>query len=126
MNNEIKPHYVDFNTAKLLKEKGFDIDCKMCVEDEGERPLPFNCGNTIHKNSLHPYYSAPEQWQVIEWLRINHDIWVEVNLPLYNDFRFTIIDVNKKLLIKLSDEFYDTPQAAYSAAFDYIKENNFI
>jgi hypothetical protein len=135
MNNKIEPHYVNFNTAKWLKEKGFDIDCKMCVEDEGERPLPFNCGNTIHKNSLHPYYSAPEQWQVVEFLRINHGIWIEVrHIKTFGVNRFHLI------IWKYGEEDYhtihcdngvgyevwDTPQAAYNAAFDYIKDKNLI
>ena len=132
----IQPAYVTFEQAKLLKEKGFDVECKMCVEEGAERPLPFNCGNTIHKNSLHPYYSAPEQWQVVEWLRVNHDIWVYSECDVYGDGWYPkilpcsrTVWSNVKLREKI-EEFtryrnlgYKTPQEAYSAAFDYILTN---
>ena len=70
---------VSFPLAKLLKEKGFDEPCKLCVEDGDERPLPFNCGNTIHRNSLHPYYSAPTISDVCMWLYEKHKIWISVD-----------------------------------------------
>ena len=74
MNNPIS-----FSLAKLLKEKGFDEPCKLCVEDGDERPLPFNCGNTIHRNSLHPYYSAPTISDVVMWLYEKYMIWISVD-----------------------------------------------
>jgi hypothetical protein len=95
-------------------------------------------------------YSAPEQWQVCEWLRHNHGIWILV-LPQDRsgvDFRinkseypshalfFSIIKYEKnyscKELINTSNDkgklflHFDTPQEAYSAAFDYILKNNLI
>jgi hypothetical protein len=108
----------------VLKEKGFDEECRMCVEDGDDRPLPFDCGRELHKNSLHPYYSAPEQWVVVDWLLINHGIWISVqpNEPFTdNDWCFKIFKNNK---LDISLEGYDSPQEAYSAAFDYILTNN--
>jgi aromatic ring-opening dioxygenase catalytic subunit (LigB family) len=98
---------------KQFSEKGYKHYTENTVEELDELPLD---SSDIITEFAH----------LREWLRINHGIWVEVNLPLYNDFRFTIIDVNKKLLIKLSDEFYDFPQETYNAAFDYIRKNNLI
>jgi hypothetical protein len=125
---EIKPEYVTFEQAKLLKEKGFDEECKMCVAEGDERPLPFNCGNTIHKNSLHPYYSAAEQWQVVEWLRVNHGIWISVDMvyeTTQTGFWYSIRQSKEDDMAIASNE-YPTPQEAYSAAFDYILNNNLI
>jgi len=123
MTQEIKPTYVTFEQAKWLKEKGFDIECKMCVEEGDERSLPFNCGNTIHKNSLHPYYSAPEQWQVVEWLRVNHGIHIEIlleeNKP-WNKFYYRIMKIGQYFSLSHDGIYSETPQEAYSAAFDYI------
>jgi hypothetical protein len=51
-----KPHYVDFNTAKLLKEKGFSCECKAWYE--GMTP-------------------SPQQWQVVEWASLVHNIDIE-------------------------------------------------
>jgi hypothetical protein len=131
---KIKPTYTTLKQSKVLKEKGFDEECRMCVEDGDDRPLPFDCGRELHKNSLHPYYSAPEQWVVVEWLRINHDIWVSVGVGnLFHGDKFFILikkyNIDRWELTPLDNERhspYDTPQEAYSAAFDYILTNNLI
>jgi hypothetical protein len=59
--NKIEPHYVDFNTAKLLKEKGFNLktdtwyDKEGGIYGEGE-------GATAYKFHLVGECYAPEQW----------------------------------------------------------------
>jgi hypothetical protein len=106
----------------------------MCVEDGDDRPLPFDCGRELHKNSLHPYYSAPEQGVVVEWLRVNHGIWVSVGVgSLFHGDKFYILikkyNIDRWELTPLDNEShspYDTPQEAYSAAFDYILTSNLI
>ena len=128
---KIVQKYTTLDQSKVLKEKGFDEECRMCVEDGDDRPLPFDCGRELHKNSLHPYYSAPEQWVVVEWLRINHDIWVSVGVgSLFHGDKFFILikkyNIDRWELTPLDNERhspYDTPQEAYSAAFDYILNN---
>jgi hypothetical protein len=117
---EIKPTYVTFEQAKWLKEKGFDVECKMCVEEGDERPLPFNCGNTIHKNSLHPYYSAPEQWQVIMWLHEKYRVWISVDPENDTDTWFHTISHNKSETV-FGD--YNSPTEAYEAAIEYCLRN---
>jgi hypothetical protein len=126
---EIKPTYVTFEQAKRLKEKGFDIECKMCVEEGDERPLPFNCGNTIHKNSLHPYYSAPEQWQVVEWLLQTYKIDVDVsaNRVLHTEkAKGYIAEIYTPKVCVPNWELggnHKNREEAYSAAFDYVLNN---
>ena len=119
---EIKPTYVTFEQAKRFKEKGFDVECKMCVQDGDDRPLPLDCGNTLHKNSIHPYYSAPEQWKVVEWLRLNHGIDIFI-VPTnrcipFDNYKFNIY--KNKELRQLSLLDFKSPQEAYSAALDYV------
>ena len=128
---KIKPTYTTLKQSKVLKEKGFDEECRMCVEDGDDRPLPFDCGRELHKNSLHPYYSAPEQWVVVEWLRVNHGIWIDVTLSSDSKFLNLIRDIknpNTHLgIARVNDiSFFNSPQEAYSAAFDYILTNNLI
>ena len=97
----IQPYYCTFEQAKLLKEKGFD----------GE------------------YWSNGilriEQWQVVEWLRVEKSIWVGVDVNINGFFANIIREWNKK------DDAWEvrsighvkkhiTPQEAYSAAFDYV------
>jgi hypothetical protein len=133
---EIKPEYVTFEQAKLLKEKGFNVPTlayrqkSARIGDETILPLalpddefqwgPFDWNNYSKEV---PYYSIPEQWQVVEWLRIKHDIWVWVR-----PFKDHAADNNDPIQhqmniffkgVSISKEF-NSHDEAYSAAFDYI------
>ena len=105
----IQPTYATFEQAKLLKEK----ECK-----EG-------------------YWSYKglkiEQWQIVEWLRVKHNIDLQ-NICNYGrlgrTYRMGIIFINEKkevdtiFLRPIDTPFkfieFNSPQEAYSAAFDYI------
>lgn len=90
----IEPAHVDFNTAILLKEKGFDEECKYYYDFE-YKELSFHQGyvGDIYKNSeikngygkkhKFPMVSAPEQWEVIEWFfkKYKYSIEAELNIP---------------------------------------------
>jgi hypothetical protein len=133
---EIKPHYVNFNTAKLLKEKGLVAksdrywvkmteDSYTEMADRQLEDLDSDIG--IGGNLVITKY---QQWQVIEWLLLN-GIWVGVNPLLNNKFFYNIIDLKSKSLLPInsgdeSNYNYTSPQEAYSAAFDYIINNNLI
>jgi len=139
---EIKPIYVTFEQAKLFKEKGFDEITKAIYQYEN---LEVNNDYVNFRNSLFSYdhfeISAPEHWQVVEWLRVNYGIWVSIE-PCMNvegdwrtpvkgtfSFMYAIKYANEKLYIvfnknpMLFEKGFKTPQEAYSAAFDYILNN---
>jgi 16S rRNA C967 or C1407 C5-methylase (RsmB/RsmF family) len=137
---EIKPTYVTFEQSKWLKKKGFDEECtrfyvesnsKLFGIDEHNRYYPivnkpkqlWIVGNTVTLNEKNVLL-APEQWQVVEWVFQKYNIWVSVqpNEPFTDDDWCFKIFKNNKLDISL--EGYDSPQEAYSAAFDYILTNN--
>lgn len=114
---EIKPTYTTFEQAKWLFEKGF-------------KGIQIDYGlNQMLNNS-----KTPEQWEVVEWLRINHGIWVVpdikhtkgVGLHFGIDIWKLIPEVEVKYIPNNISEDYNSPQEAYSAAFDYIKQNNLI
>ena len=128
---------VNLKLAKSLKEKGFDEECRLCVEDGDKRPLPFNCGNTLHRNSLHPYYSAPTTGEVLMWLYENHGIWVYTYSVapyiLEKEEYPKIVFVSKVQKFKEFDIFintdnglavnhYKTPTEAYEAGIKYCLE----
>jgi hypothetical protein len=125
---EIKPTYCTFEQARKLKEKGFDEKCL-----QGYNTLEKYLGELIvnfpNKNTDNIVISAPEQWQVVEWLRINHGLWVGIYYHNDNNKYQYIIDLLKLHSIKnwLFDgdtidngKQFNSPQEAYSAAFDYI------
>jgi hypothetical protein len=136
----MEPTYVTFDQAKLLKEKGFDESCKHYY-DLNFKELTFHVEDSwknseikngypkdiFEKLGKHPMISSPEQWKVIEWLRVNYGIWVEVNhCGTFNEFAFKICKLNKKNVktephhISDFSKGWSSPQEAYSAAFDYI------
>jgi hypothetical protein len=122
---------VTFEQAKWLKEKGFDVDCKS----------KFLRGEIEYSGIHNPFFAEPkediverpEQWQVVEWLRINHGIWISVGnvYSEYTHWAYGIGKENKGMILPFREgqdnhDYFNSPQEAYSAAFDYIKDNNLI
>lgn len=132
MTQEINPTYVTQDQAIWLNKKKFDVPCEMCLGagdlPVDKTPLPFNAGDKIkHVNSKHQYYSAPEQHVVVEWLRVNHGIWVFLMKSYGKNGKFLYcIDNSEDLKLTESNYSFNSPQEAYSAAFDYIKDNGLI
>ncbi len=122
----IEPTYVTFEQAKLLKEKRFNENCYAVIDIEKSKIInPFlSCNSELIKQA----FSRPEQWQVCEWLRVVHGIWVEVGVGnLFHKDKFYILikkyNIDRWDLTSLDNKThspYDIPQEAYSAAFDYV------
>jgi hypothetical protein len=142
MDNQIQPHYVTFEQAKWLKEKGFNtkvisfFDNDKLSEPKDRKVDGFTIYNPINWNTVKPhYYSRPEQHQVVEWLQVNYDICIYIK-P-YADrktFQPFWVFMNEKSKVSTSEfhlsgnasiagSDYKTRQEAYSAAFDYILNN---
>ena len=76
-----KEAYVSFETAKLLKEKGFDWDCDHYYKPNGEIVRTFHTDGSRHINSSVLYEHqclAPTQQMVCRWLREEHKIDISV------------------------------------------------
>ena len=113
-------NYVTFKQAKWLKEKGLnkdslEIECNQGYDFRGDGTNMVYNGRHI-EHSL--FYSAPEQWQVVEWLRVNHGIWICIKLRY--GYEFIIQKTEFPFEIIYRDGTFKSPQEAYSAAFDYI------
>jgi len=125
----MEPHYVTFEQAKLLKELGFNVPVLNWYHSLSKK---FNTNQIkCSMNKITDNYSTPEQHQVVEWLRINHGVWVHVEGDCYGEAWFTRLTIcSKEKWENLefrsavnNSRFYNfnsTPQEAYSAAFDYI------
>ena len=134
---KIEPTYITFEQAKWLKEKGFDT--KIQAAFINNKLVEFNIKTNFRSllenlDTGTDIIVAPEQWQVVEWLRVNHGIWVSVGVgSLFHGDKFFILikkyNIDRWELTPLDNEShspYDTPQEAYSAAFDYILTSNLI
>jgi hypothetical protein len=132
------PHYVTFEQAKKLKEKGPKFKSQynqwLLAEDKGDDSKKFICHSDdlsnytyVDDETEHNVYhclSIPEHWQIVEWLRVNHGIWVYVRNFETVDFCSYILQKGESLIaFNNENKGYETPQEAYSAAFDYILNN---
>lgn len=111
----IQEQYVSFETAKVLKEKGFDEWCQMGYNGEGKL-LPFI---NMENSRLLPEYpckaSAPTQSLVMRWLREVHNIDVT---PMFYEVRQCYvyrISVNGKFNKDDIDGFISYEEACESA-----------
>jgi hypothetical protein len=128
----IEPTYVTFEQARLLEEKGFNVKCLMKYQvvpsqfcnDSQQWKKEFITLSPNNAKTIFECIAAPEQWQVVEWLRINHDIWVSPGIVTLNRitqwfpryFKITngLLEIPKDI-----NGNFNTPQEAYSAAFNY-------
>ena len=160
---EIKPTYITFEQAKLLKKKGFDAPCIAFYDEEdnineinyycnanhnvtGSKSCWHNdllsvtnteldemgafCYKDEEETESYIRLTAPEQWMVVEWLRLNYGIWIYPYCAGINKFHYGIANSMTGSIItnsyrrngnKLESLFagYSSPQEAISAAFDY-------
>jgi hypothetical protein len=114
---EIQPKYVSFENAKLLKEKGFDVE------------EPCTCGGYPTcicdevRSSKHIY--KPEHWVVIEWLRIKHNLWLiadnilshDANEPSSFDWQCTNLLTDEVIY---DDSIFNTPTEAIENGITHI------
>jgi hypothetical protein len=117
----ITEDYVSFETAKLLKEKGFDFCCEFqyinCLSG-----CPFltdihDDAGCYYKNSEigQDEYSAPTLQMTMKWLREVHKLHIEVN-PAVFDYKHDDIHDG------WSCEIMHLSSMAYNADFDFQKK----
>ena len=125
----IEEAYVSFETAKLLKEKGFDVSC---YGRYSVRSKEFHLDTTKPcNNGGISQYSAPSQQMAMKWLREVHNIHIQIMLDgwaLGSHSGFYILlmrmDNDFELLNPLDDEvFFETYEEAVEAALKYCLEN---
>jgi hypothetical protein len=122
--------YVSVETAKLLKEKGFDEKCFYCFDDViGESRLSklMICNNS---ELVEHYYSAPTLQMAMKWLREVHNYDVGVCLDSYvepyDNLYYIVIRRRKDKYENISpceQAYYDTYEEACEAAIKYCLEN---
>ena len=127
----ITEDYVSFETAKLLKEKGFDEPCE-CFYDTEHNDISIVNGWMDTSNSLLEEreflcYSAPTLQMAMKWLREVHGIFIAINNDDL-DFNWQCYDlINRDSTLDpniLSESYagYKTYEEAVEAALKYILE----
>ena len=77
----ITEDYISFETAKLLKEKGFN-EKVICYYDDGgslnlNKFVEFQCCNQEYGSGI---FAAPTLQMAMKWLRIEHNIHIEPHI----------------------------------------------
>lgn len=131
----IKEDYVSFETAKLLKEKGFDESTSMVYMSYGDLCKLHrydSIRNSNYNDITKEYYeyTAPTLQMATKWLREVHNLNVEVyrtacgyigcivSIPSGTDIKFLEDDGDDK-----ASGTYTKSEYAFDAAIKYCLEN---
>lgn len=122
----ISEDYVSFETAKLLKEKGFDQNCATYYLD-GQVWRHYH-GEVIPKGKQ--IYAAPTQAIAMKWLREVHELSLRPRYDEVEDEKerlwyvwfFDILSMNPYKTLVEPEQGYSTYEQACEAAIKYCLE----
>lgn len=127
--------YVSFETAKLLKEKGFDVPVPKCYSETFDNKEyekhSFELADWNHRKSSvyngYPFVSRPTHQMACAWLREVHNIFIEIGTSIdlngkYH-FSYTILDKECKYIRRGYTDFDWNYEDAVEEALKYVLEN---
>ena len=117
----ITENYVSFETAKLLKEKGFDAAVNYYYNKDGSEM----CSIPSYNWNDGPFYSKCTLQMAMKWLREKHKIFFNVNyfqLNVGNEWLQLTINLPNKNGCEISFEGFDLEEI-YEKAVKYCLEN---
>ena len=102
--------YVSLETARLLKEAGFDWKCEWFFT---EKELLGYSSISENHNKIHEYggCSRPTLSLAAKWLRKENNIYVEV-IRKFTCWKFSLINLNPVCIIKLTAGSFNTYEEA--------------
>ena len=119
-------NYVSFETAKLLKEKGFDEDIARVVNEEGEIDYLGSFQPSL-AYLHHTWYRCPTLQMAMKWLRKVHEIFIRPNISFLYPIRYYCeifcYEDNLKTQQDVTTENFESPEEACEAAIKYCLEN---
>ena len=126
---QITEDYVSYETAQLLKEKGFDEGCRAIYE---EGILRINTLCEYHNSELSSYVCAPTHQMALKWLREVHHYYIQImldswacggHLGYYVVIQKTDSDFEIMLQDVVDEVFYQTYEESCEAALSYVLKN---
>lgn len=120
----ITEDYVSFETAKLLKEKGFDELCYQKYDSDGE--LSFNhVGYVNSEKSCDDFYAlAPTLQMAMKWLREIHNLYIDIRININNSlYSFKIYSVGISGARAFTEYKIKLYEEACEAGIKYCLEN---
>lgn len=124
----IQEDYVSFETAKLLKEKGFDECCYVKYKYVKEFDDYFQTTEYVYDGFEKYYYPCPTLQIVTKWLREVHSLYLDITTSFSQDgICYTFSCSNTMDLIQgtkgSSYHEYQTYEEACEAGIRYTLEN---
>ena len=132
----IQEKYVSFDTAKLLKEKGFNEKCwglYASIFDDEDNPITVleRWVGSAHNNSFEDesfICSAPTQQMAMRWLREVHHLNIEPYFEYYllgysAEIKYTNKDTPLYLFEYLREKWFNTYEEACEEAIKYSLEH---
>lgn len=122
--------YISFETAKLLKEKGFDEKCRTYYKVFPESRIA-----AIYHSSENRGVSeddpneilCPTLQMVMKWLRKVHEIFIRPNISFLYPIRYyceiLCYGDNLKTQQDVTTETFESPEEACEASIKYCLEN---
>ena len=130
----ITEDYVSFETAKLLREKGFDERCFSFYWEDGSLDANSHDKTTDLRNSTSSSAVAPTLQMAMRWLREEKHYYIQImldswalgaHLGYYIVIQATDSDFEEisPIVDDIDDVFFETPEQAAEAAIKYCLEN---
>ena len=115
----MKDKIINFKTAKLAKDKGFNIHCIECYTFDGKPTLDID-GRLEENNKMY----APTQTLLQKWLREKHKIVIYIQPKMHLYYEWHIITTNNHIIS--SERSYDWEELLESALYESLKliDNN--
>ena len=127
----IQEAYVSFETAKLLKEKGFDENTLMVYMSYGDlcKCNRYDSIRNSNYNDITKNYfecTAPTHQMAMKWLREIYriDIVIKISDPSVNDRKYYCViwdKNNDSHILELFDSYEDAVEAALKYCLENIK-----
>lgn len=118
----IKEDYVSFETAKLLKDKGFDEPTIGTYNIESKNPILIERPiRAIHCEAI---ISAPTLQMAMKWLREGHNLFIDTyyDCDFGEGYKFSVHKLPKGTTLESHNESYSTYEKACDGAIKYCLE----
>lgn len=120
----ITEDYVSFETAKLLKEKGFDVYVSSFYDNEGN----FSRKEADWNWNIGSRYSAPTLQMAMKWFREVYKLYIVVRPYVTEEGFFSLFDVKsvkeKEIIVNLRTKTgFTTYEESCEAAIKYCLKN---
>ena len=122
----ITEDYISFETAKLLKEKGFDVYVRSYYEkNEYKTKEEFSKNNALWNWNISSFrYSAPTLQMAMKWLREVHNLLILISVDnMVSGYEWSIYYTDSHEITPYAESGYKSYEDACEAAIRYCLEN---